>query len=182
MNAAHQNNQRDTRSESTRALMKERALERGHQRSDDVRERVRSVMKTIEKEMDGNDGIYPHNKGALSSAEVARRANVHPTTLFSAKQRALGEEVKQWLETIKTRKVVGRGPVRRDLASRLADWRRLYDGLAQSHRDTELELQQTQADLERARMDTEGLKRENEQLKRLLDVASMRKVVTLQPK
>ncbi|MDQ0140970.1 hypothetical protein [Cupriavidus necator] len=171
-----------TRSDSTRALIRERALERGQQRSAEVERRVREAMQTIEAEIDANDGIYPHNKGALSSAELARRADVHPTTFFSPKQRALGDEVKQWLEGIKARKVVGRGPVRRELATRIADWSRLFEGLAQSHRDTELELQQTQAELAQTREDLAKLQHENDHLKKLLSAAGNKKVVPLRPK
>lgn len=179
MTDANQKKQRATRSNSTRALMKVRAQERGRLRSDEVRERVRSVMKGIEKEMEGNGGIYPHNKGALSSAEVARRAGVHTTTLFSPKQRDLGAEVKQWLEVIKTGKVVGRGPVRRELATRIADWRRMYEGLAQSHRDTELDLQQAQSNLVKTSEELNKLQRENDRLQKLLDKLGGANVVLL---
>jgi hypothetical protein len=178
----NQKKQRITRSNSTRALMKVRAQERGQLRSDDVRERVHSAMKSIEEEMAGNGGIYPHNKGALSAAEVTRRAGVHPTTLFTPKQRELGTYVKNWLETIKTQKVVGRGPVRRELATRVADWMHMFDGLAQSHRDTELNLQQTQADLAKASADLDKVQRENERLQKLLNAAGGRKVVPIRAK
>lgn len=182
MTDTNQNKQRATRSQATRALMKKRAKERGERRSNDVRDRVRSAMKSIEEEMDGNGGIYPHNKGALSSAEVARRAGVHETTFFSPKQRELGADVRKWLETIKTQKVVGRGPVRRELAARVADWRRKYDGLAQSHRDTELHLQQAQADLVKASENLDKLQLENDRLRKLLDRAVGEKVVSLHHK
>ena len=170
---------RATRSEASRALMKERALVRGEHRSEDVRERVRGAMRAIEQEMDANNGIYPHNKGAVSSAEVARRADVHPTTFFSPKQRDLGVEVKHWLEALKSRKVVGRGPVRRDLIARVADWKREFDGLAQSHRETELDLQQAQADLAQARAEMEKLQQENRRLQQMLSATSGQKVVPL---
>lgn len=165
--------------ESARVRLKERALERGRRRSDDVRERVRLAMSAIEKEMHDNEGIYPHNKGALSAAEVARRAHVHPTTLCSPKQRLLGAEVRQWLEVLKSSKGIGEGRGRRELATRIEDWRRLYDGLAQSHRDTELELQQVQAELAQALADLEKALRLNERLQKLLYEISGEKVIPL---
>lgn len=45
------------------------------------------AMKTIRREMKANNGIYPANGGAVPKNEVARRAGIHPTTLFSKKQK-----------------------------------------------------------------------------------------------
>lgn len=170
---------RRTRSDSTRELLKTLALERGANRSDELRERVRATMKAIEDEMASNDGIYPHKKGALSSAEVARRAGVHATTFFSPRQRGLGDEVRTWLNNLKKEKVVGTGPVRRELATRIADWRRLYDGLAQSHRDTELDLQKTERLLEVAQARIRELEQETSRLQEALKALAAGKVVKL---
>lgn len=170
------------RSDSTRVLIQVRALERGAQRTNDVQQRVRKLLAAIEDEMAANGGIYPHNGGALSGAEIARRAGIHPTTLFSPKQRDLGSEVKQWLERIKEGRIVGRGLVRRELAERVADWKALYDGLAQSHRDTELELQQAEVDLEKAQAEIKKLQGVVDRLTKQLGVLSGEKVVPLQNK
>ena len=135
------------RADSTRELIRVKALERGQQRSADTRSRVETAMAAIEGEMAANDGIYPHNKGAVSAAEVARRAGVHPTTFFSPKQRELGQDVRDWLESLKKCNTVGVGAVKTSLTERVADWRAKHDKLAQSHRDTELKLQQAEAEL-----------------------------------
>lgn len=170
---------RSTRSESTRALISERAKLRGQARSSDVGDRVRSAMKTIEQEMDENNGIYPHNKGAVSANEVARRAGIHATTFFTAAQRQLGAEVKSWIESLKTRKVVGRLRVRRELATRIADWRQMYDALAASHHKTELDLQQAEAERDDARKEAEDLKQQVAHMRALLDAATANKVAVL---
>ncbi len=170
------------RSDKTRALIQQSALQMGQARSDDVEQRVRAVMATIEKEMADNDGIYPHNKGALSKAEVARRADIHPTTFHTEKQRKLGGEVQTWLDDLKEKKVVGRGSVRRELADRVADWKQQYEGLQQSHRDTELELQQVQADLQTLQKEMEKLQREHERVLKQLAAAAGEKVVPLRGK
>lgn len=167
------------RSAETRALIQERALERGEERSGAVDRRVRDMMKTIEQEMAANEGIYPHNGGALSAAELARRADVHPTTFFTKKQVALGEDVKDWLKKTKESNIVGKGPVRRNLSDRLDDWKSLYEGLAQSHRDTELELQQIAAELKEAHGEIDRVRGENERLRALLAKSGQTKVVPL---
>lgn len=173
---------RSVRSASTKSRIQAKAKVRGGERSEEVRERVRAMMATIEKEMADNEGIYPHNKGALSSAELARRSDVHPTTFFSPQQRVFGTEVKAWVEGLKASKVVGRGPVRREMATRVADWKRLYDDLSQSHRDTELDLQQVNAELAQARDALEKIGRENARLQSTLAEVGGTKVVPLRTK
>ena len=113
------------RTDATRALIKERALERGKERSAEVEQRVRTMMATIEGEIADNEGIYPHNGGALSAAELARRVGIHSTTFFTDNQKELGSAVKAWVEKIKAANVVGRVPVRRNLSERLEDWKTL---------------------------------------------------------
>lgn len=115
---------------------------RGKKRSMEIAAKVRSTMSRIDEEIRSNEGVYPFNKGSLSSAELCRRADIHPTTLFTPKQRELGREVNAWLQHIKTGNAIGRAAVRRSLGERIEDWRQLYIALAQAHRDTELELQQ----------------------------------------
>jgi hypothetical protein len=170
---------RSTRSPETRALMSESAKKLGKMRSDGVRERVQKAMLEIEHEMVDNEGIYPHNKGAVSAAEVARRADVHQTTFFSPNQAELGSEVRTWLKRIKQGKIVGRGRVHRAMADRVSDWKKIYNGLAQSHRDTELELQQTQADLGKAHDQIQQLKAENDQLRKMLQTTGAAKLLSL---
>lgn len=172
-----------TKSPSTDQLSgngaRDAAKKRGDKRTKDVQGRVRETMATIEKEMASNDGIYPHRNGALSSAEVSRRAGVHPTSLFTEKLRDLGVEVKTWLANIKAEKVVGSVKVNRTLAERLSDWKGHYEGLLQSHRDTELELQETEHQLAEARRTIEDLERQVASLRGSPDRINSGKVLTL---
>jgi len=170
------------RSEETRALIRAKALERGQQRSADTRSRVLAAMSAIEEEMAANDGIYPQNNGAVSAAEVARRAGVHSTTFFSPKQRALGEEVRAWLAKLKKRNAVTVATVKRSLAERIADWKALYEGLAQSHRDTELQLQQVEAELELTRDQLQSVPDECDVLREQLAKSGGASIVSLRPK
>ena len=151
------------------SAMREMAILRGQKRSELVKSRVRSAMALIVMESKQNGGAYPLNGGAVSLAEVARRADVHVTTLFSPTQRELGAEVRNWLLGIKSQKCPSKNSSnRRDLATRISDWKILYDGLAQSHNDTELALQQAEAELIIERKISSELRLEISSLRELL--------------
>ncbi|MBB5501645.1 hypothetical protein [Paraburkholderia sp. MM5384-R2] len=138
-------------------------------------------MNGIDEEMARNGGVYPHNGGAVSAAEVARRAGIHETTFYTAKQRDLGKEVKAWISGLKATNVVGRVRLRRTVAERLQEWMENYKGLAQSHRDTELELQQVEADRDAALVELERLRNENATLRENLSVSAAGRVVGFPP-
>ena len=135
-------------------------------RSTAIAQRVHDVMALIEKEMRNNGGLYPYNHHRLSAAEVARRAQVHPTTLHTSAQRSLHREIREWLAKFSPPTTVARAPLRRGLAQRVADWRSLYERLAQAHRDTELTLQQREAELVDAKAEIANLTRALASLKR----------------
>jgi len=132
-------------------------------------------MQTIQKEMAANEGIYPHNKGAVSMAEVARRAGIHPFTFHKPRYLELGKEVKAWLETLKQGTVVGRGRVRKELGTRVQEWRRLYEDLLEVHRISETDREYAEARLKEALL-------ENEQLRQLLADQATLKVVPIRQK
>ncbi|MGQ7939612.1 hypothetical protein [Paraburkholderia sp. D1E] len=163
--------------------MQQSASERGKERSAALDKHVREVMATIDGEIAANKGIYPNNGGALSAAELARRAGVHETTFYSpAQKEKLGKDVKEWVEKIQASHIVGKGRVRRALSERLEDWETLYQGLKQSHRDTELELQQTEAELAEARKEVERMRDENAGLRQSLAQSGHKKIVPLPKK
>jgi hypothetical protein len=129
---------------------KEAARLRGTARTAEVEFRVREAMVTIQKEMVTNNGIYPENGGAVSMNEVARRAKISETTLFSPKQKELGKIVKTWVDSLKKKEVVGRMRVRRKIFERSEDWRKKYLALQDSHIATELDLQDAKVQLQSA--------------------------------
>jgi hypothetical protein len=155
--------------------MRTAALARYDSEAQQAHERVRTVMKTIQTEMAGNEGIYPNNKGAVSMAEVARRAQIHPFTFHKPRYQDLGKEVKTWLETLKQGSVVGRGRVRKELGTRVQEWKKLYEDLLETHRISETDLAHAEARLE------EVLK-ENDQLRQKVASDAALKVVPLRPK
>lgn len=131
-------------------IHKEAARLRGEARTAGVDAKVREAMVIIQKEMAANNGIYPENGGAISMNEVARRANISETTLFSPKQKELGKNVKAWVESLKKKEVVGRMRVRRTVFERSEDWRKKYLALQDTHIATELDLQDAKVQLQDA--------------------------------
>jgi hypothetical protein len=137
------------------------ALARGEARSAKIEAKVQQAMSDIVREIKDNNGIYPHNGGAVSKNEVARRAGINATTLFSSKQKALGERVKLWLDTLKQKEVIGRMRVRRTFAERANDWKAMYEALKNTHLRTELELQSALAERDEARAEASMVLRAN---------------------
>ncbi len=129
---------------------KEAARLRGEARTAGVGAKVREAMLTIQKEMAANKGIYPENGGAVSMNEVARRAKISETTLFSPKQKELGKIVKAWVASIKKTEVVGRKNVQRTVFERSEEWRHKYLALQDAHIATELDLQDATVQLQDA--------------------------------
>jgi hypothetical protein len=158
---------------SARSIIREKAKKQGLLRSAEIRRKVEDAMAIINNEMMTNNGIYPHNSGSISAAEVARRAGIHVTTLFSPNQKELGQRVKNWVHALKDREISTQARFRRTLSERIADWKTIYEGLAQSHRDTELELQAKEFELEQVRNELQKLKLENTNLKHLLESSNV---------
>lgn len=145
---------------------KEAARLRGAARTAGVEARVRDAMVTIQKEMAANSGIYPENGGAVSMNEVARRAKISETTLFSPKQKELGKNVKAWVESLKKTEIVGRKNVQRSVFERSEDWRKKYLALQNTHIATELDLQDSKVQLQDAQ---KALTELNDKFEALLD-------------
>jgi len=130
---------------------KQAAKRRGMARTALVTAKVRDAMHSIKIEMAANGGIYPANGGAVSLNEVARRAGINETTLFSPKQKELKADVKAWIDSLREKEVVGRERVRRTVFERSEDWRKLYVALKDQHLLVELELQDAQVQLDAER-------------------------------
>lgn len=129
-------------------IHKEAARIRGEARSAAVETRVLEAMALIQREINSNNGIYPKNGGAVSMNEVARRANISETTLFSPKQKELGKNVKSWVDSLKRTEIVGRKKVQRTNFERSEEWRKKYLALQDTHIATELNLQDVEVQLQ----------------------------------
>lgn len=133
------------------------ALKRGADRTAKTMQCVEEAIRAISDEMQANGGIYPHNGGAVSMAEIARRAGINESTFYKKDNIALKERVALWLETLKKKETVGRMRVRKTFQQRAESWKEKHDALANRHIRTELELQQLQAEHEKLRRDYDAL-------------------------
>lgn len=155
------------------------ALVRGAARSADVERKVKESMDAIMAEIKANGGIYPANGGAVSKNEVARRAGISLTTLFSAKQKELGQQVTLWLDALKKKETIGRQRVRRTFVERAEDWKSRYLALQDSHIKTELDLQFAQAERDEAVAEVQHLRDEKAALLEQLRLAGRSKVTPI---
>jgi hypothetical protein len=156
---------------------KEAARLRGEARTAGVEAKVREAMVTIKKDMVANNGIYPENGGAVSMNEVARRAKISETTLFSPKQKELGKTVKAWVQSLKKTEVVGRKNVQRTVFERSEDWRNKYLALQDAHIGTELDLKDSKVQLQDAQKALADLNAKYDALLEQMRAGAVSKVV-----
>jgi hypothetical protein len=124
------------------------AAKRGAAKTAKVHQQVEDAIHAITSEMQANGGIYPNNGGAVSMAELARRAGINEATLYKKDNTALKERASLWLDTLKKKETVGRMRVRKTLQQRAESWHQKYKALETRHGITELQFQQLQAQLE----------------------------------
>ena len=158
------------------------ARKRGADRSAKVAKSVLEAMKTIRREMKANGGIYPTNGGAVSKNEVARRAGIHHTTLFSDKQKRLGERVGRWCELLKRKETVGRVRVRRTYAERAVDWEARYTLVVTHLALAELKVQTAESKCDDALAKVQKLEQENAALLDQLRAGAASKVTPIPKK
>ncbi len=133
------------------------AAKRGAARTEKTLQQVEDAIRAISDEMAGNGGIYPHNGGAVSMAEIARRAGINEATLYKKDNTALKERAALWLDTLKKKETVGRMRVRKTFLQRAESWKEKYDALQNRHIITELQLQQLQSEHEKLQHDYDTL-------------------------
>lgn len=133
------------------------AAKRGAARTAKTLQQVEDAIRAISDDMADNDGIYPHNGGAVSIAEIARRAKINEATFYKKDNTALKERASLWLDTLKKKETVGRMRVRKTFQQRAESWKEKYDALQNRHIISELQLQQLQAQHEKLRHDYDAL-------------------------
>lgn len=133
------------------------AAKRGAARTEKTFRQVEDALGVIADEMAANGGIYPRNGGAVSVAEIARRAGINEATFYKKDNTALKEHVSLWLDTLKKKGIVGRMRVRKTFQQRAENWKEKYNALQNRHIITELQLQQLQAENEKLQRDFSAL-------------------------
>lgn len=123
------------------------AARRGAARTEKMEKAVKEAMQAIQADMQANGGIYPHNGGAVSMAELSRRAGISESSFYKKdpENRALKDMANLWLDSLKKKETVGRMRVKKSLEQRVEDWHQKYLALEQRHIRTELELQSLEA-------------------------------------
>lgn len=124
------------------------AAKRGALKTAKLYQQVEDAIRAIADEMQTNGGIYPQNAGAVSMAELARRAGINEATLYKKNNVALKERASLWLETLKQKETVGRMRVRKSYQESAESWHAKYKALETRHGITELQFQQLQAQYE----------------------------------
>jgi len=133
------------------------AAKRGAARTERTLQQVEDAIRAIAKDIGENGGIYPKNGGAVSMAELARRAGINEATFYKKGNAALKERAAQWLEALKNKETVGRARVRKTFQERAESWKEKYGALQNRHIITELQLQQLQAEYEKLQRDYDAL-------------------------
>ncbi|MEJ5152862.1 hypothetical protein [Comamonas sp. MYb396] len=122
---------------------KQAASKRGADRMARTLKLVTDAMTQISEEIKCNSGIYQRNGGAVSMAEIARRAGINEATLYKKINVGLKEKAAIWLAALNISQTVGRKRVRQNLQQRALDWKERHDALQSRHILTELQLQKS---------------------------------------
>lgn len=128
-------------------------------RSEKIHQNLKEAMLAIQADMHANGGIYPHKGGAVSMAELARRAGFAESNFYKKGQvnQSLKETANLWLETLKKKETVGRKQVKKSIQQRAEDWKEKFHALEQSQILTNLELQSLEARMQKLQAENEAL-------------------------
>lgn len=138
---------------------KHAAILRGAARTEKMGMAVKEAMRVIHADMQANGGIYPQNGGAVSMAELSRRAGISESSFYKKEPEniALKDMANLWLDTLKKTESVGRMRVKKSLAQKAEDWQQKYHALEQRHLRTELELQSLAAQMHKLQKENAAL-------------------------
>jgi hypothetical protein len=134
--------------------------------------KIDAAMRQIEREIDENGGLYPHNAGRLSQQELLRRARLSSAALQKRTHQALRNQVNAWLRQISKRSVTGSENIRANIASRITQARGEKDTILVRWHEAELEHAIGQEELAKERNRVAELEREVERLRCLLSASS----------
>jgi hypothetical protein len=168
-------------SDAAREQIRTSATAQGERRHDAVVAAVTQAMRTIEQEIQANQGLYPGNGGALTLNELVRRAYIGPKTLFGAKFKDgfKKEVVDPWLVSSKGVPASSRREAKKSAAQRVSEWRDLYDDLLTAYRVSELDGHEARRVRKEAEEMIQQLKDENKELRQKLNQVTKGNVTAL---
>ncbi|WP_417431398.1 hypothetical protein [Kiloniella sp.] len=146
------------------------------QKHEETVQKLRNAMRSIEADIENNNGIYPYSSGRLSQAEICRRAGIDRKTLQKPKHRQTRDEVSAWLREVKSKIKQGSKVVRKVVTDRVDKMKDAYNEIAQRYAEAELEYADMQAENKKLKARNKALEKENRELKKEL---SEHKVVDL---
>lgn len=124
------------------------------------------AMKAIELDIQANDNLYPFNAGAVTQAEVCRRAGVSKTLLQAPTHKTSTKVmVDTWVVELKNRLITGRKHVRRAVTARADDWKEQHEYLRTSYHIDMLKLEDAQTQIRKLTEDVATLREENAALR-----------------
>lgn len=128
--------------------------------------KLTDAMKAIELDIHANDNLYPFNAGAVTQAEVCRRAGISKTLLQApAHKTSTKVMVDTWVAELKNRLITGRKNVRRAVTARADDWKEQHEYLRSSYHIDMLKLEEAQAQIRKLTEDVASLREENAALR-----------------
>ncbi len=133
------------------------AAKRGAARTEALNASVDQAMCVIIEEMKDNGGIYPQNGGAVSIAEIARRANVNESSFYKKHNVELKERVNLWVQQLQKKETIGRKRVRKQLEDVAREWKARYETLDSNNIVTNLKLQKMEAENLKLKDEVESL-------------------------
>lgn len=122
------------------------ATKRAAARKEALNDSVDGAMRAIVEDMKANKGIYPANGGAVSMAELARRAGINESTFYKPQNAKLKQRANLWLQQLQKKETIGRKRVRKHLKDIASDWKARYEAIDRDNIVTHLKLQELEAE------------------------------------
>lgn len=87
-------------SEATRRKQSEKKTKSHAKQREAVINAIRIMVAVIATEASENQGEYPGNNGLISRAEIAKRAGIHPATLYNKGYELINSQINTWVESL----------------------------------------------------------------------------------
>jgi hypothetical protein len=102
-------------------------------------EKIADALRSIERDVESNGGLYPLNGGRITQQEVLRRANLSPAFLEKSHNKELKTLVTQWLARVNSQMLRGVKTIRRAITDRVTEAHDELNMIRQAWTEAELE-------------------------------------------